>query len=121
MTCIGRKSGEDRGAPMLATRTCVCGLPGLSTITTRAGVVAGAEELCARDPHLAARGDWVRVNTPEGDEVIMDGVPYRLGRTPASVRHPGPLLGEHTSHVLERFLGLDLAEIAALRNDGVIA
>ena len=27
---------------MPATRSCVCGLPGLSTITTRAGVVVGA-------------------------------------------------------------------------------
>ena len=51
ITCIGRKSGEDRGAPMLATRSCVCGLPGLSTITTRAGVVAGAPSAgCAGVP-----------------------------------------------------------------------
>jgi crotonobetainyl-CoA:carnitine CoA-transferase CaiB-like acyl-CoA transferase len=86
----------------------------------RAGVVADAEDLCVTDPHLAARGYWVRVKTPEGDEVIMDGVPYRLGRTPASVTKPGPLLGEHTSHVLERFLGLDSAEIAMLRKGRVI-
>ena len=33
ITCIGRKSGDDRGAPMAATRTCVCGAPGLSTIS----------------------------------------------------------------------------------------
>ena len=47
ITCIGRKSGDDRGAPMLATRSCVCGLPGLSTMTTRAGVVAGAPSAAA--------------------------------------------------------------------------
>jgi benzylsuccinate CoA-transferase BbsF subunit len=86
----------------------------------RAGVVANAEDLCVRDPHLAARGYWVRVNTPEGGEVTVDGVPYRLGATPACVSGPGPLLGEHTDEVLERLLGLDDAEIATLRAARVI-
>ena len=33
ITCSGRKSGDERGAPIVATRSCVCGAPGLSTIT----------------------------------------------------------------------------------------
>jgi crotonobetainyl-CoA:carnitine CoA-transferase CaiB-like acyl-CoA transferase len=93
----------------------------LQWVGVRAGVVADAEDLCVRDPHLATRGYWVRLETPEGGEVIMDGLPYRLGRTPASVTGPGPLLGEHTSDVLTRLLGLDDATIATLRSDGVIA
>ena len=48
ITCSGRKSGDDRSAPMPATRSCVCGLPGLSTITTRAEVVVGRAERGAR-------------------------------------------------------------------------
>ena len=48
ITCSGRKSGDDRSAPMPATRSCVCGLPGLSTITTRAAVIDGAPS-CDRD------------------------------------------------------------------------
>ena len=42
ITCSGRKSGDDRAAPMPTTRSCVCGAPGLSTMTTRARVVSGA-------------------------------------------------------------------------------
>ena len=50
VTCRGRKSGDDRAAPMLATRTCVCG-PGLSTMTIFAFVVAGApSDGCAGVP-----------------------------------------------------------------------
>jgi crotonobetainyl-CoA:carnitine CoA-transferase CaiB-like acyl-CoA transferase len=87
----------------------------------RAGVVADAEDLCVRDPHLHARGYWVRVKTPEGTEVILDGIPYRLGRTPAFAAGPGPLLGEHTAEVLCDLLGLGDAEIATLRAERVVA
>jgi len=87
----------------------------------RAGVVADAEDLCVRDAHLQARGYWVRAPTPEGTEVTLDGIPYRLGRTPARVDGPGPLLGEHTTAILRDVLGMDEAEIAALRAQAVVA
>ena len=75
----------------------------------------------SRTPQLKARGYWVRVKTPEGDEVVLDGVPYRLTRTPAFVSGPGPLLGEHTEEVLHRILGLSDGDIEALRAEQVIA
>jgi len=93
----------------------------LQRARVRAAAVADAEDICVRDPQLAARGYWVRVKTPEGSEVIMDGVPYRLTRTPAFAAAPGPLLGEHTVEVLHRLLGLTAAQIAALKADHVIA
>jgi len=45
ITWSGRKSGDERAAPMAATRSCVWGDLGLSTMTTRAGVVAGAPSI----------------------------------------------------------------------------
>ncbi len=90
----------------------------------RAGVAAGrvadARDLCARDPQLAARGHFVAVPTPEGRTVRLDGPPFLLSETPAAVAGPGPLLGEHTDQVLRDLLGLDEAERAALRAEGVI-
>jgi crotonobetainyl-CoA:carnitine CoA-transferase CaiB-like acyl-CoA transferase len=80
-----------------------------------AGVVANAEDLCRRDPHLQARGYWTRVPTAEGGTVELDGVPVMLSATPGAVRTPGPLLGEHTAAVLERVLGLSAAAIIELR------
>jgi len=85
-----------------------------------AGVAADAEDLCAKDPALAARGHFVDVPTPEGRTVRIDGPPFLLSETPAHVAGPGPLLGEHTDAILSDLLGLDPPAIAALRADGVV-
>jgi crotonobetainyl-CoA:carnitine CoA-transferase CaiB-like acyl-CoA transferase len=86
-----------------------------------ASVVANAEDLCRHDPQLQARGYWVRVPTPEGDYVDLDGIPVRLSDTPGSVASPGPLLGEHTDAVLREVLQLTAGDIGALRAAHVIA
>jgi benzylsuccinate CoA-transferase BbsF subunit len=85
-----------------------------------AGLVANAEDLCVRDPQLAARGHFVEVPTPEGGTVRMDGPPFILSENPARVSGPGPLLGEHTEEVLSQLLGLGPDEIAALREARVV-
>jgi crotonobetainyl-CoA:carnitine CoA-transferase CaiB-like acyl-CoA transferase len=86
-----------------------------------AGRVADARDLCVRDPQLAARRHFVDVATPEGGRTRIDGPGFLLSETPAAVRGPGPLLGEHTDEVLAGVLGLGGDEIAALRAAGVIA
>src|SRR4029077_14117771 len=86
-----------------------------------AGRVADAADLCTRDPQLAARGHFVEVPTAEGRTVRLDGPAFLLSDTPARVRGPGPLLGEHTDQVLRAVLGLGADEIAALRADGGVA
>jgi len=85
-----------------------------------AGLVADAEDLCARDPQLAARGHFVDVATPEGRTVRIDGPPFLLSETPARVSGPGPLLGEHTDDVLSGVLGCPEAEIRELRAAGIV-
>jgi crotonobetainyl-CoA:carnitine CoA-transferase CaiB-like acyl-CoA transferase len=85
-----------------------------------AGLVANAADLCARDPQLAARGHFVDVSTPEGRTVRIDGPPFLLSETPACVRRPGPLLGEHTRPVLRDLLGLGDNELADLAGAGVV-
>ena len=51
----------------------------------------------------------------------MLGFPFRASATPASIRRPAPLLGEHTAEVLAEVLGLAPAEIARLADAGAIA
>src|SRR5215467_9470259 len=85
-----------------------------------AGLVANAEDLCARDPQLAARGHFVDIVTPEGRTVRIDGPPFVLSETQARVSGPGPLLGEHTDEVLAGLLGMSADEIVALRADRVV-
>lgn len=95
------------------------------TLLQEAGVAAGrvadAADVCVRDPQLAARGHFVDTATPEGRVVRIDGPAFLLSETPARVRGPGPLLGEHTDAVLEALLGIGADEIAALRAAGVVA
>jgi crotonobetainyl-CoA:carnitine CoA-transferase CaiB-like acyl-CoA transferase len=46
--------------------------------------------------------------------------PLRLSRTPVTYRHAPPHLGAHTFEVLSDWIGLDAAQLEALRLDGVI-
>ena len=47
-------------------------------------------------------------------------MPYKFSGTPASVRLPPPMLGEHTDEILAQELGLAAAEIAARRSAKVV-
>ena len=95
-------------------------LPLLQLAGVAAGLVANAEDLCARDPQLAARRHFVEVPTREGRTVRIDGPPFVLSEMPGAVSGPGPLLGEHADDVLPGLLGMSADEIAALRAAGVL-
>jgi crotonobetainyl-CoA:carnitine CoA-transferase CaiB-like acyl-CoA transferase len=72
------------------------------------------------DPQTEARQMIETVAHPTIGALKLTGMPYKFSGTPASVRHPPPLLGEHTDEILQEELGLDAAAIAALRRDGVV-
>ncbi|MBI4505777.1 MAG: CoA transferase [Chloroflexi bacterium] len=74
----------------------------------------------AADEHYRARGAIVTVPHPELGTVRMPGVGPRLSKTPGAVRHAGPALGAHNEEVYGGLLGLCAAELAALRERGVI-
>ncbi len=73
------------------------------------------------DPQVVARGMVVTMPHPatsEGVKVIAN--PVRLSETPVSYRAPPPMLGQHTASVLAEQLGLSEAEVAGLRERGVV-
>jgi crotonobetainyl-CoA:carnitine CoA-transferase CaiB-like acyl-CoA transferase len=71
-----------------------------------------------RDPHLAARGAFVAIDTPrEGRAITEVASPVRVVGTEAP-RAPAPRLGEHTASVLAE-AGFTDGEIAALREAGI--
>ncbi len=55
-----------------------------------------------------------------GGRARMLGFPFRASATPASIRRPAPLLGEHTAEVLREVLDLSAAEVARLKEAGAI-
>jgi crotonobetainyl-CoA:carnitine CoA-transferase CaiB-like acyl-CoA transferase len=73
------------------------------------------------DPQVQARGAVVTMPhaaTPDGVKVIAN--PVRLSETPVSYRVAPPMLGQHTDEVLGEKLGLAPADLASLRDKGII-
>jgi formyl-CoA transferase len=72
------------------------------------------------DPHLLARGFIETVEHDALGPVKLLGCPARMSRSEVPLR-ASPLLGQHTAEVLRDDLGLEEAEICALRDQGAIA
>lgn len=90
-----------------------------------AGLAAGpclADAEVVADPHVAARGMLVEIERTDGvaQPVLTPGNPVRMSPPAPGGRRP-PWLGEHTAAVLSAELGLSVEQIAALRDEGVIA
>ena len=72
------------------------------------------------DPQTAARNMIVAAEHPKLGALKMVGTPFKLNDTPTSVRRAPPILGQHADEILRNEIGLDDAQIAALRRDKVI-
>ena len=57
-----------------------------------AAKAAGLIELTGTHPHLAARGFWEQVQTPEGRRTVL-GPPFRMSASPRALRGGAPRLG----------------------------
>jgi benzylsuccinate CoA-transferase BbsF subunit len=99
-------------APSLMQALQAAGVP--------AGIVADAADVLRHDPQLEERGHWRRVVHPEMGATVYSAPPFKLSRTPGDVLRPAPLLGEHTEEVCRERLGLDAAQVAMLREQGVL-
>lgn len=71
-------------------------------------------------PQAQARDLALETEHPTAGPVRLTGFPYKLSQTPAEVRHPPPLLGQHTEEVLTELLDYTAAEVAGLREQGGI-
>ena len=71
-------------------------------------------------PQVRHREMLVEVAHPTAGAVPMAGIPVKFSATPASIRLPPPLLGEHTAEVLQSWLGMSQTEIKDLKGKSVI-
>ncbi len=84
-----------------------------------APVIDGKEALF--DPHFAARHQFDIVDQPMlGKRPVQRHLAAKFTRFEARAKGPAPLMGEHNEEVLAE-LGYSAEEIAALREQGVIA
>jgi formyl-CoA transferase len=84
-----------------------------------AGNIYRAPEML-EDAHFKAREAIVRVSDHVFGDIAMQNVAPKLSETPGEIRHAAPLLGEHNEEILGGLLGIGEAELATLKNDGII-
>lgn len=73
------------------------------------------------DPHIAgAREMFVDVQHPVAGMTRLTGSHIKLGATPARIASPAPLLGQHNEAVFSGLLGIQSAQLAGLREAGVV-
>lgn len=70
--------------------------------------------------HTAARKMVVETEHAACGPIKMLNSPVKFSRHQPVVRHPPPLLGQHTDELLREELGMSPAEIDALRREAVI-
>jgi benzylsuccinate CoA-transferase BbsF subunit len=77
-------------------------------------------EALASDPHLIAREAWREVEHPVLGRQKVQGPPWVLSETPATIRSASPLLGQHNQYVLQGLLGASTKELTAWVDDGIV-
>ncbi|MBI4537159.1 MAG: CoA transferase [candidate division NC10 bacterium] len=91
-------------------------------LAAEAGVPAGAVfdtmEL-THDPHLRRRRTMVTIHHPEYGEFTMPGNPIKMSGSEVEVQ-PAPMLGVDNQRIYGEMLGLTPADLARLRQEGVI-
>ncbi|MGE0385980.1 MAG: CaiB/BaiF CoA transferase family protein [Gammaproteobacteria bacterium] len=123
-TLAGRRDDEDALDAALGAWTRRHGKFDLQARLRAARIPASAvqrpQERIDRDPKTSGFGLWPEVEHSKMGRVRVDGLPVHLSRTDWSVQRGGPCLSEHTEAVLGRLLGLSSAEVARLREEGVV-
>lgn len=104
---------------ILPTRTTKEWLEILDRHNVWAGPVYTYADL-VNDPHVIATAMITSVEHPTIGKMRLPNVPLDLSETPAEVRLPPPLLGEHTDPVLREILGYSDARIEELHAAGAI-
>ena len=84
------------------------------------GIVSTPEDI-ARNPQLKFKEWLTPVDHPElGESIQYPGRQYDLSKTPWAIRRRPPLRGEHSNEIYGDELGIDAAQLTALRSAGVI-
>ena len=116
---------ENRGVlgPMLneiiAAKPRTFWLEALEKVGVPCGPINNLQQIF-NDPHVQARETRRDVDHPVAGSVPTVANPIRFSESPIEYDRPPPVLGQHTDEVLGDVIGIDAAEIAKLRDGGVV-
>jgi len=68
----------------------------------------------AVDPQVRHNAMIAEYDHPTAGKVATTGIPVQFSATPATIRRPAPLLGEHTVEVLKDICGYTEAQVEAV-------
>ncbi|MGH7875717.1 MAG: CaiB/BaiF CoA transferase family protein [Candidatus Binatia bacterium] len=92
-------------------------------------LLTGAEVPCSpvqtidqvfKAPQVLHREMLIQIDHPTAGKVPMAGIPVKFSVTPASVRLPPPLLGEHNGAILKSWLGMSDEAVDELKHEKII-
>jgi formyl-CoA transferase len=106
-------------AEVMATKTCDEWVELLVAASIPCGPVNNMQNLFA-DPQVLHRNMVAEVPHPTIGALHLCGVPIKYAETPATIRRPPPLLGEHTEEILTEVIGCSSDDIASLTRQGAI-
>jgi crotonobetainyl-CoA:carnitine CoA-transferase CaiB-like acyl-CoA transferase len=114
-----RQLVTDTLTPVMKSKTTAEWIDALEALKIGCGPINTLEEVFA-DPHVQAREMVVEMAHGSGETVKVIANPVKLSATPPSYRSAPPVLGEHTNAVLSDVLKMSAAEIAALKEKGIL-
>ena len=127
-SAAGRKANEDeldgKLAAWTATQERYDLMARLQARAVPAGVVQKSIDRFTRDEQLKARGFFVKLPHSEIGEWPVDGFPARMSASPAFVgglpNRAAPTLGEDNERIYREVLGINDAELQALKAEGAV-
>jgi crotonobetainyl-CoA:carnitine CoA-transferase CaiB-like acyl-CoA transferase len=114
-----RQLVTDTLTPVMKSKTTAEWIEALEALKIGCGPINTLEQVFA-DPHVQAREMVVEMAHGSGETVKVIANPVKLSATPTSYRSAPPVLGEHTQDVLTAVLKMSAADIAALKEKGIV-
>ena len=82
-------------------------------------LVRSVEDLLS-DEQLAFRNFWLEIDHAVAGKIKYPGSPFKLSATPAEIKRPAPLLGEHNEKVYCEMLKYTREQLVRMRQGGII-
>jgi crotonobetainyl-CoA:carnitine CoA-transferase CaiB-like acyl-CoA transferase len=105
--------------PLLRTRTTREWVAALEAAGVPCGPINRLDEVFD-DPQVKHRGMRIELPHPLAGSLPLVANPIRLSASPVTHGAAPPLLGQHTEEILQAWLGLSSAELARLREAGIV-